>query len=109
MSGARFTLDQISKMPPAIQAQVYGKPVSPPSVVAESPPELKEPPPLPVLAVAPPIDSLPVYIPEELLRYLLDSFAGPFYVAQTETQRRKVVSHAVKTLASRESNPNRLQ
>lgn len=41
---SRWTLADISKMPPAIQAQIYGKPVPVLSIAAKTPPKPKEAP-----------------------------------------------------------------
>jgi hypothetical protein len=33
------------------------------------------------------------------IRFLLDGFASAFHVCETETQRRRVVEHAIKVMA----------
>lgn len=117
----RFTLDQISKMPAHIQAQVvaqtgpkanvFSEPTETSKLTNELPPEPKEHPSARIQeeTVYPqrsPIGTSPIYISAELLRHILDSFSAPFYVAKDETQRRAVVKHALQVLARQEANPH---
>lgn len=37
----------------------------------------------------------------EDIRYLLDNWSAPFFVTRNETDRRKVVAHAVSAMNSR--------
>lgn len=134
---ARWNLSDLSKMPAAVQSQIYaeanalhGRAVNPkpgPSVQAdETPPKPNE------AAINPdrkalgtggkpyaqlekdgvwsshtgtPLDNSPVYVPASLLRYILENWGSAFHVASTETQRRRVVDHAVQCLAARDANP----
>lgn len=41
----------------------------------------------------------------EIIRMLLDSFAGPYYVAATETQRKRVIDHAMAVIDARCARP----
>jgi len=43
----------------------------------------------------------------DAVRHLLENFASAFHVCQTETQRRRVVDHAIKTMA--QLTPDQLQ
>lgn len=43
----------------------------------------------------------PSHITPELLRYILDNWAGPWYACPHETARRKVIANALSTLAER--------
>lgn len=109
---SRWTLADLSKLPPGIQKQIYphagvpdkGIELSSPVPSDKTPPASPEAPP-PAIPEPSALDMLPVYVPTALLRHILDNFAGPFYCAETETQRRKVVDHAVQCLAARDARP----
>jgi hypothetical protein len=113
---ARFNLADISKMPAHIQAQVIAQtgakaevPASSPTPEAKSPPEPKERAPRPIPDLAPKasvFDSTPIYISADILGHILDSFAGAYYTAGTDTQRKAVIKHALQSLARREANPH---
>jgi len=95
----RFTLDQISKMPAAIQNQVIAAQNA--SAVPESKPTSNPAP----ETLSESIRG-PAYVPIPVVRFILNNWGAAFAVCANETQRAKVTKNCVDSLAKLEQFPS---